>query len=254
MPLTSQALYFHLGMTADDDGVVEAYPVIRMIGCNEDDLRVLVAKGLVKILNEDLVTYITDWHENNTIRADRKIDSIYKDLLLQILPFDNQVADICQSDDNQMTVICPPSDNQVATKRPPNISKDKLSKDKVSKDNRNNNNIPSKAGELFENLWSLYPRKQGKAVARVSFLRAIKDGVPVEEIEKGISAYNEYIKASGCEPQYIKQGGTFFRQRAWEDDWTPRRKNENRVLSREEMVEAARRIDAGGTAHDWGAT
>ena len=86
MPTSSQALYFHMGVRADDDGVVEGYNVMRMIGATEDDLKVLVAKGFVTILNEDLVAYINDWKEHNLIRADRKIDSIYKDLLLQIVP------------------------------------------------------------------------------------------------------------------------------------------------------------------------
>ncbi|MCM6843386.1 conserved phage C-terminal domain-containing protein [Latilactobacillus curvatus] len=86
MPLSSQALYFHLGLHADDDGVVEAFSIMRQTGAVEDDLRILVAKGFVSVLNDDLVTYITDWNENNKIRADRKVDSIYKDLLLKIMP------------------------------------------------------------------------------------------------------------------------------------------------------------------------
>jgi len=86
MPTDSQNLYFHLGLNADDDGIVEAYSVMRIIGSNEDNLRVLVSKGFVKVLNEDLVSYITDWKEHNLIRADRKIDSIYKNLLLKLVP------------------------------------------------------------------------------------------------------------------------------------------------------------------------
>lgn len=86
MPATSQNLYFHLGMNADDDGVVEAYSVINLVKAHEDDLRVLYSKGFVNILNEDLVTYISDWREQNKLRADRKKDSIYKELLLQLLP------------------------------------------------------------------------------------------------------------------------------------------------------------------------
>lgn len=86
MPVSTQCLYFHLGLHADDDGVVEAYTVMNAIGATEDDLKVLVVKGFVVVLNEDLVTYITDWNENNRLRADRKIDSIYKELLLQVLP------------------------------------------------------------------------------------------------------------------------------------------------------------------------
>lgn len=86
MPISCQALYFHLALRADDDGVVEAYNVMRLLGCSEDDLRVLVAKQFIQVLNDDLVTYINDWTEHNSIRADRKIDSIYKDLLISINP------------------------------------------------------------------------------------------------------------------------------------------------------------------------
>ena len=86
MPVSSQLLYFHLGMNADDDGIVEAYSVLNLTKAHEDDLRVLFGKGFVRILNDDLVTYIWDWRTQNKIRADRKKDSIYAELLLQIDP------------------------------------------------------------------------------------------------------------------------------------------------------------------------
>ena len=86
MPPSTQALYFHLGLHADDDGVVEGYNVMLQTGSTEDDLKILTAKGFVTVLNDDLVTYINDWRENNRIRADRKIDSIYKDLLIKMIP------------------------------------------------------------------------------------------------------------------------------------------------------------------------
>lgn len=86
MPISTRLLYYELGMRADDDGVVEAYPVLQGTGLSEDDLRLLVAKGYVRVLNEDLVTYILDWNEHNLIRADRKVSSIYKELLVQVIP------------------------------------------------------------------------------------------------------------------------------------------------------------------------
>ena len=95
MPPSSRLLYYDLGMYADDDGVVEAFSVMRQTGATEDDLRVLVSKGFVKVLNDDLVSYIMDWNVNNSIRKDRYHPSIYKDLVLQLtdgLPSDNQVA------------------------------------------------------------------------------------------------------------------------------------------------------------------
>ena len=84
MPSTSRLLYYDLGMQADDDGVVEAFSVMRTTGATEDDLTVLASKGFVRVLNEDLVTYISDWSRNNLIKKDRYHPSIYHELLVQI--------------------------------------------------------------------------------------------------------------------------------------------------------------------------
>ena len=112
MPPTSRLLYYDLGMAADDDGIVEAYSVIKMDGCTEDDLRVLVAKGFVRILNEDLVSIIMDWKMNNTIRADRYNPSIYAALLDEN---DNQLSTSCQPVVNQLSTSCQPVVNQMET-------------------------------------------------------------------------------------------------------------------------------------------
>ena len=116
MPATSQNLYFHLVIHADDDGIVEALPVINLIHANEDDLRVLHSKGFIVILNEDLVSYICAWLEHNKIRLDRKVDSIYLDLLRSSLPDVEirkrkekgevpaiEMTDTCQTADRQMS-------------------------------------------------------------------------------------------------------------------------------------------------------
>lgn len=48
MPLTSQALYFHLGMEADDDGFVPSpRKVQRAVGCTEGDLKHLASCGYI---------------------------------------------------------------------------------------------------------------------------------------------------------------------------------------------------------------
>ena len=51
---------------------------LRMTGATEDDLNVLVIKGFVRLLNEDLVAYITDWQANNQIRKDRYHEGRYQ--------------------------------------------------------------------------------------------------------------------------------------------------------------------------------
>ena len=81
LPPMAQSLYFHLGMNADDDGVVEAFMILGSTRATEKDLKLLAEKGFVTILNDDLVTHITDWTRNNQIRADRYHESAYSDLL-----------------------------------------------------------------------------------------------------------------------------------------------------------------------------
>lgn len=101
MPPTSRLLYYDLGMAADDDGVVEAYSVMLQTKATEDDLRVLVSKGYVRILNEDLVLLICDWNINNLIRSDRYHKSIYAELIAP-QPNGNQPATNPQPNNNQM--------------------------------------------------------------------------------------------------------------------------------------------------------
>ena len=86
MPTSTRELYFQLVLYADDDGVVEAFSVMRMIGASEDDLKLLVAKGFIMVLDsDDLIMYITDWKEQNYIRADRKVNSRYINLLVSVV-------------------------------------------------------------------------------------------------------------------------------------------------------------------------
>lgn len=122
-----------------------------------------------------------------------------------------------------------PSDNQATTSGQP------LTR---TKELKNLNNIPAnakasardykqkKAAQTdhdFELLWSLYPNKKGKSVAKRHYkalLKTTKDQDLNKTIQTGIVAYTRYIKANGTEPQFVKQGGTFFSQEAWNDDWS----------------------------------
>lgn len=70
MPVSSQALYFHLGMAADDDGFVNPKRVLRTVGAGDDDLKVLLAKRFL-LAFEDGVVVIKHWLIHNLIRHDR---------------------------------------------------------------------------------------------------------------------------------------------------------------------------------------
>lgn len=71
MPLSSQALYFHMGMIADDDGFIGGpRRLLRNIGASEDDLKILIAKRFV-IPFDTGVLVVKHWKINNYLRPDR---------------------------------------------------------------------------------------------------------------------------------------------------------------------------------------
>lgn len=84
MPLTTQALYFHLGMRADDDGFVNNPKKIqRSIGATVDDLKLLAAKGFI-IPFESGVVVVTHWKIHNYIRKDRYNSTRYFNEMSQL--------------------------------------------------------------------------------------------------------------------------------------------------------------------------
>lgn len=71
MPLTAQALYFHLGMRADDDGFISSpRQIMKAVECKQDDMKVLVSKGYV-IPFENGIVVIRHWKQHNYIQKDR---------------------------------------------------------------------------------------------------------------------------------------------------------------------------------------
>lgn len=147
MPLSTQALYFHLAMRADDEGFVNNPKKIqRMIGASEDDLKLLFAKKFV-IPFESGVVVIKHWRIHNYIRADRLIRTVYKEErdLLSVKEngaytlagtcqsSDGQVTVKCQSDDGQVTDTCQSSDGQTTVKCPHRLGKDRVGKESIGK-------------------------------------------------------------------------------------------------------------------------
>lgn len=94
-----------------------------------------------------------------------------------------------------------------------------------SKSKSINNNTPSNIPQEFDLLWDMYPKykKQGKKKAIEAYRRARKAGTSFEEVRSGLESYVRYIEAEHIEDQFIKQGGTFFSQNAWDGDWVSRR-------------------------------
>lgn len=81
----------------------------------------------------------------------------------------------------------------------------------------------SQLEEEFNVMWDMYPRKQGKANALKSYIKARKKGITKETIYNGVQDYLNYIKIEKVKPQYIKHGSTWFNQECWNDDYTTKR-------------------------------
>ena len=196
MPISTQCLYFHLGLNADDDGIVEAYTTIKQIGATEDDLKVLVAKGFCKVLNEDLVTYITDWRENNKLRADRKIDSIYKDLLLQMVPDADVQQARRRADLKPLPEYGRPLDVHRTSIGPHRLGEVRIGEDRLGKDNTHTTGGKLECGKLknvyltqeqLDELNSLIPSQARRYIERFGRYKAFKN----------VESYDDYAWIRG---------------------------------------------------------
>ena len=89
MPLSTQALYFHLSMRADDEGFINNPKKIqRMIGASEDDMKVLVSKRFI-IPFESGIVVIKHWRIHNYIQKDRYKETVYQEERSQLTVKDN---------------------------------------------------------------------------------------------------------------------------------------------------------------------
>lgn len=125
MPASTQALYFHLGMRADDDGFVASpRKITTMVNCSNDDLKLLLSKGFI-IPFDSGICLVRDWKINNNIRTDR-----YKPT--QYLTERNTV----ETTENGAYILSGiPNDNQMSYQRYTQVrlGKDRLGKDRESK-------------------------------------------------------------------------------------------------------------------------
>ena len=207
MPLSTQALYFHLSMRADDDGFINNPKKIqRMIGASEDDLKVLIMKRFILPFDSGVVV-IKHWKIHNYLRNDRYKPTVYTEEKAMITVKENGVY-------TEVDTLGIPNGYQMDTQY--SIGKDSSSKDSVVEDNIT---PPASLSDEFETLWSMFPRKEGKKSAFASYQRASKKGVTFDTVQNGIKNYLNYIRVKKIEPQYIKQGSTWFNGECWNDEY-----------------------------------
>lgn len=126
MSSSAQALYSYFGMRADDDGsIASPKRITNMVGCNADDLKLLIAKGFVIQFSSGIVV-ITHWKINNYLRPDR-----YRPTLHQS---EKAMLESNESGYNLPTVGIPVADKmEIQDSIEIEVSKDKDSKGKNKK-------------------------------------------------------------------------------------------------------------------------
>ena len=207
MPASTQLLYFHLGMEADDEGFIgNARMLGRAYGASNDDLKLLQAKGFI-IVFESGVTVVKDWNVNNKLRKDRFKPTIYQDEknLLAIMdtgtyeikhllqesqqrsisekPVVPMVEETGIQNDNQMSTKCQPNVNQMSTQY--RIGKDRIGKDRIGKDRSSIEQLEADTAD--ETIFDYYQSRIGAL-----------DGYQVEKLQC-------YLSNDNLEPELVKR-------------------------------------------------
>lgn len=201
MPPSSQALYFHLGMDADDDGFLDNYKgLMRSMNASTDDLSILLAKRFL-ILFPSKVIVVKHWKINNTIRGDRYNETKHLEEKRALIVKENGSY-------TELATTGIPVGNQLATQK--RIGKDRKEEDRKGKDIY----ASDEAISAFQRMWASYPKKELKKKSSEVWVR--KNLTPfVEEILVFIEAAK---KTDRWKKGFVKQLPAFLNGECWNDD------------------------------------
>lgn len=129
MPATTQCLYFHLNMRADDDGFIgNPKRIMKITGASEDDLRLLIAKRFV-LTFEDGVIVIKHWRMHNTLSRDRYTETSYIDEKRMLLLKENGSYSLASGNVIDDTKLIERSNRQTHNRRNKDATKTHTEKD-----------------------------------------------------------------------------------------------------------------------------
>lgn len=199
MPPSTRDLYAYLTVFADDDGIVEAFTVMRLTNASEDDLKILEAKEYIKILNSELVTFIYEFTKCNNIAPKKKYDSDYQKLLIEVMgsEYQDMLVESKAAEDNarrtaqrrakrlqaqQLSAADIPRIIGVSVENPrPSIEENSIEKNRIVKLNEEPKkwtlaNIKKHKEAVLEKAMALYPDKDcEKALNKFIHQCEIKD-------------------------------------------------------------------------------
>ncbi len=186
MPLSTQALYFHLSMRADDDGFINnPKKIMRMIGASEDDLKLLCLKKFIIPFDSGIVV-IKHWKIHNYIRNDRYKPTVYSEERGKLCLKENGAYTDCTQDGIPNGI---PSGYQMDTQYSIGKAIDSIGKGSGSigetEDKESDNNDVDNVDNSFEMVGGTL----GKGV--VMLTKAQWDSL-LEEL--GFDAFNHYVE------------------------------------------------------------
>ena len=178
MPISARLLYYDLSMRADDDGFLNNPKKIqRMIGCSEDDLKLLIAKNFI-IPFESGVVVIKHWKIHNYIRTDRYKETVYQ-----------EEKSLLQTKENKAYTLGIPNGYQMDTQV--RLGKDSIGKDRLvevsglaTEENDNGSNE--------EYADSKFKKLDGKLGKGVVLLTDEQFDLLLDKL--GFDAFNHYIE------------------------------------------------------------
>ena len=142
MPLSSQVLYFHLSMRADDDGFVNnPKSIMRNVRCNEDDMKLLIMKKFILIFDSGVIV-IKHWRIHNYIRKDTYKETNYKEEKNMLILDENKAYKF--PDPNELM----PVDGSSTQYR---LDKNRLDKNRLDKISLDKNSIEEDDEEYINN-------------------------------------------------------------------------------------------------------
>lgn len=174
MPLTAQALYFHLAMRGDDDGFVSnPRSIMRVTGCSENDLKTLAESRYIITFRSGVIV-ISDWKVNNYLRGDRYKPTTFQNELSMLTETANKRY-VLESG-NQVPTVGIPTGDQVTTQY--RIEENRAVVDRVATaaaESRADSDL-AEIVQHFERVIGIFPR------SALDKLQRYRDSIPSEVI------------------------------------------------------------------------
>lgn len=189
MPQSSQLLYFHLSMRADDDGFLNnPKSIMRNVGCKDDDINLLILKKFLIPFASGVVV-IKHWKIHNYIRNDRYKETKYKE----------EKNTLCLDENNAYTqsnnMLGIPNDNQMDTQD--RLGKVRLGKvkDKESKTSSFDSLLDDIADDELRNLYYEFIDMRKKIKSPITSERALKMLInKVNELESDVGRQKKMLE------------------------------------------------------------